>query len=48
MICILENNDEDIQLTNDKAKEINPTLSPDGNYVAYTKNNDLYTVNLTT
>ncbi len=41
-------NVEDIRLTNDSAKEINQTLSPDGNYVAYTKNNDLYTVNLTT
>ncbi|MBK7308742.1 MAG: DPP IV N-terminal domain-containing protein [Chitinophagaceae bacterium] len=39
---------EDIRLTNDSAKEINQTLSPDGNYVAYTKNNDLYTVNLAT
>jgi len=38
----------DEQLTNDKGKEVNPTLSPDGNYVAYTKNNNLYTVNLTT
>ena len=38
----------DEQLTNDKDKEANPTLSPDGNYVAYTKNNNLYTVNLTT
>lgn len=41
-------NVEDIRLTNDSAKEINYTLSPDGNYVAYTKDNDLYTVNLTT
>jgi len=41
-------NVEDIRLTNDSAKEINQTLSPDGNYIAYTKNNDLYTVNLTT
>lgn len=39
---------EDVRLTGDSAKEINQTLSPDGNYVAYTKNNDLYTVNLTT
>lgn len=44
----VRNNVGDIQLTNDKDKEINPTLSPDGNYVAYTKNNNLYTVNLTT
>ena len=39
-------NDAEVQLTNDEAAEVNPTTSPDGNYVAYTKNNDLYTVNL--
>jgi dipeptidyl-peptidase-4 len=39
-------NDADIQLTNDDAEEKNPTVSPDGNYVAYTKANDLYTVNI--
>lgn len=39
---------EDLRLTHDEDKEINPTVSPDGNFVAYTKNNDLYTVNLTT
>ncbi len=44
----MRKNVEDIRLTNDSAKEINQTTSPDGNYVAYTKNNDLYTVNLTT
>jgi dipeptidyl-peptidase 4 len=38
----------ELQLTNDKDKEINPTMSPDGNYVAYTKNNDLYAVNIST
>lgn len=38
----------DVQLTNDKDKEVNPTMSPDGNYVAYTRNNDLYTVNINT
>lgn len=41
-------NTGDVQLTNDKDKESNPTLSPDGNYVAYTKNNNLYTINLAT
>ena len=41
-------NAEDIQLTFDKDKENNPTLSPDGNYIAYSKNNDLYTVNIET
>ncbi len=38
----------ELQLTNDSAKEINPTMSPDNNYVAYTKLNDLYTVNIST
>ena len=41
-------NEAEVQLTNDDAPEVNPTTSPDDNYVAYTKNNDLYTVNLTT
>ncbi len=41
-------NVEDTRLTNDEAPEINATVSPDGNYVAYTKKNDLYTVNLIT
>ena len=31
-----------------KTKEINATMSPDGNYVVYTKNNDLYTINIHT
>lgn len=44
----LRKNVEDVRLTNDEDKEINATVSPDGNYVAYTKNNDLYTVNLST
>ena len=41
-------NDAEVQLTNDDALEINPTVSPDGNYVAYTKKNDLYAVNINT
>ncbi len=41
-------NNADVQLTNDSILEANPTLSPDGNFVAYTKKNDLYTVNLAT
>ncbi len=41
-------NVEDVQLTFDEAKEVNPTLSPDGKYVAFTKNNNLYTVNIET
>ena len=39
-------NEADVQLTNDEDLEINPTVSPDGNYVAYTKKNDLYTVHI--
>ena len=39
-------NETEIQLTNDSAKEVNPTMSPDGNFVAFTKNNDLYTVDI--
>ncbi|MGI8581830.1 MAG: DPP IV N-terminal domain-containing protein [Chitinophagaceae bacterium] len=38
----------EIKLTNDKEKEFNPTLSPDSNYVAYTKKNNLYVFDLTT
>ncbi len=41
-------NVEDVQLTFDKDKELNPVVSPDANFVAYTKNNDLYTVDLNT
>lgn len=41
-------NGEEIQLTNNKDREVNPTMSPDSNYVAFTRNNDLYTVNLNT
>ena len=39
-------NDAEVRLTNDTLPEINPTLSPDGKYVAYTKKNDLYTVDI--
>ena len=39
-------NGKELQLTNDKKKKSNPTLSPDGNYVAYTKSNDLYTIEI--
>jgi len=38
----------DVQLTNDQDKEVNATLSPDGKYIAYTKNNNLYTVDIAT
>lgn len=36
------------QITFDKAEEMNPTFSLDSAYIAYTKNNDLYTYNLLT
>ena len=41
-------NGTDVQLTNDKEEEVNASMSPDGNYVAYTKKNNLYTVNIST
>lgn len=41
-------NGAEVQLTNDKDKENNATMSPDGNYVAFTKNNDLYSINVNT
>ncbi|RYF88355.1 MAG: S9 family peptidase, partial [Chitinophagaceae bacterium] len=40
--------EQEVQLTADDAIEVNATVSPDGKYVAYTKNNDLYSVNLET
>lgn len=39
---------EDERLTNNNDVEKNPTLSPDNNYVAFTRNNNLFTINLTT
>lgn len=36
----------EVQLTNDKDREFNPVMSPNGDYVAYTKKNDLYTINI--
>jgi len=41
-------NGTEVQLTSDKVKKSNPTMSPDGNYVAFTKKNDLYTININT
>ncbi len=34
------------RITNDTAQEHNPTFSPDSNYIAYTKNNNLYSYNI--
>ena len=42
----LKQNGIETQLTFDSAEEKNPTLSPDANYVGYTKNNNLYTLRL--
>ena len=39
-------NDVETQLTSDTIKETNPTISPDGKFVAYTKSNDLYTIDI--
>lgn len=36
------------KLTNNKDVELNPTLSPDGKYVAFTRNHDLYAVEVAT
>ena len=40
--------DELIQLTNDPAEEENPVFSPDENKIAFTRNNDLYVMDLST
>lgn len=56
---LLFNNDSDLyfysltknelkRLTNDKDKEANPVLSPDGKKAAFTRNGDLYVVNVET
>ena len=44
----LKENGAETQLTFDAMEEKNPTLSPDGNYVGYSKNNNLYTLSLVT
>ena len=41
-------NSIETQLTTDTIKKLNPVLSPDNNYVAFTKNNDLYTIDIST
>ena len=42
----VKENGVETQLTFDAVEEKNPTLSPDGNFVGYTKNNNLYTVSI--
>jgi dipeptidyl-peptidase-4 len=46
-VFIVEGSKE-TQLTKTEAEEKNPTLSPDGKYVGYTRDNNLYTYNLIT
>ncbi|GAA3915223.1 prolyl oligopeptidase family serine peptidase [Chitinophaga oryziterrae] len=47
---IIYTSDEGIktQLTHDTTQERNPTLSPDGKYVAFTHGNDLYSIEIAT
>jgi dipeptidyl-peptidase 4 len=47
-LYLKDGDNPEVKLTNDKDKEVNSTLSPDSNYVAYTKKNDLYLIALTT
>ena len=42
----IKDNGVETQLTFDATEEKNPTLSPDGKFVGYTKNNNLYTLNI--
>jgi dipeptidyl-peptidase-4 len=39
---------EETRLTNNKDEEKNPVMSPDKQYVAFTRNNNLFTINLAT
>jgi dipeptidyl-peptidase 4 len=41
-------NGSEVRLTNDEEPEVNPTVSPDGQYVAFTKKNNLFAVNIAT
>ena len=45
-LYLQDGNNAEVRLTNDKDREINSTLSPDNNYVAYTKKNNLYVIDL--
>lgn len=40
------NDEAEVRLTNDSNKKLNPTFSPDSNYIAYTKNNNLFIVDV--
>lgn len=45
---VYKNGSVEKQITFDNTEEKNPIFSPDSNYIAYTKGNDLYTYNLST
>ncbi|WP_394989992.1 DPP IV N-terminal domain-containing protein [Emticicia sp.] len=45
---LLKNGSIETQLTNDKGEEKNATFSPDSSYIAYTKDNNLYTYSFKT
>ena len=47
-IYIKEAGVEELKLTDDEAQKYNPVLSPDGKYVAFTKKNNLFTIDLVT
>lgn len=47
-LYLTQDGSTETRLTNDSLKEVNPTLSPDSNLVAYTKNNNLYVYDITT
>ncbi len=42
----LKKGEQETRLTHDAAEKKNPVFSPDSSYIAYTKNNDLYTFSL--
>jgi dipeptidyl-peptidase-4 len=44
----IRSNGSEVRLTDDKQPRMNVTMSPDGNYAAYTKNNNLYTLHIPT
>ena len=47
-IYFVDENNAETRLTNNKEKESNPTLSPDKSKVAFTRNNNLYYIDIST
>ena len=43
-----KNGDQEKRITQDAAEEKNPIFSPDSNFIAYTKDNDLYAYHIPT